>query len=374
MSHALAVIADDFTGALDSGVQFVHAGLQSEFILQELRDAAAPVVRVFTTDSRNIDEAAAIARTQSRASSCGRTRLFKKIDSTMRGHVGAEIEALLAAHGLRRAVLCPAAPDAGRTVEHGRLRVGGVALHETAFADDPHWPARTCMIADLLRRPVTHFERVTAEDIVHAPTSIVSVDARTNADLAAIAHAAHAAGALPCGSLGLARAWAHLFARSDAADAPLAPHRAAPTLIVSGSRHPNSHAQIARLAAAGAVAFTPQDDVARMRNALAAGRAVVLAADHEFVAGGVTAALAVAVTQLVNLVRPGTLILVGGETAAAVCTALAVAAVRIDGEVEVGMPWGTIIGGAADGATIVTKAGGFGGADALVRFVNSAGI
>ena len=365
------IIADDFTGALDTGVQFVRAGMSVMFVIQP----AQPVqpaqeeadVRVLSTESRNVDEATAAARVHAAvAEHSGRT-IFKKIDSTMRGHTGAEIEAVLAARSVQHAVVCPAAPDAGRTVEHGRLLVGGIALHETAFADDPHWPARTSMVAELLRRPCTDLEHVTTQAIVHSPTAIVSVDARTNEDLAAIVHAAHAAGALPCGSLGLARVWANLFAQ-NAAPHTQPPKLARPILIVAGSRHPNTHVQIERLITAGATAFTPHDEISTMRSALAADCTVILRAADEYVDGGVTQELAEVAERLLRMNQPGTLVLTGGETAAVVCTRLAVAAVRIGGEITVGVPWGTIVGGAADGVRIVTKAGGFGDAEVLRSF------
>jgi uncharacterized protein YgbK (DUF1537 family) len=43
---------------------------------------------------------------------------------------------------------------------------------------------------------------------------------------------------------------------------------------------------------------------------------------------------------------------------------------RLYGEVDAGMPWGRLIGGPADGLPVVTKAGGFGGDDALVQAVS----
>jgi uncharacterized protein YgbK (DUF1537 family) len=363
------IIADDFTGALDSGVQFVLAGMSAAL---ELRAGTAAVdVRVHSTESRNVSEEEAVSRCRAAASTHGHGRLFKKIDSTMRGHVGAEIEALLDAGGIAKAVVCPAAPAAGRTVVDGLLSIRGVPLHETAFAHDPHWPARTSDVAALLRRPCTvmHTAAATAHAIAAAPTRIVVVDARTDDDLARIARAAHDAGALLCGSLGLARAWATILHPSPPPPTVAPPHSSRPLLIVAGSLHPTTHAQIERLKFSGAPMFEHCDDVAHIAAALASQGTAVLRAGREHVAGGVTAMLADCAARIAHALPLGGLVLTGGDTAAAVCHALDADAVRIGGEIDVGVPWGVIVGGAAHGATIVTKAGGFGGDDAIGAIV-----
>lgn len=364
MQHSHLIIADDFTGALDTGVQFLQADLSTTFVLQESYEIAD--AHVFSSESRNVDEVTAAARSRAIAARHSEAMPYKKIDSTMRGHVGAEIEAVLAARGIAKAVICPAAPDAGRTVEHGQLLVDGIPLHQTAFARDPHWPAHTSVLTELLRRPCTHLEHATAEAITGAPTALVSVNARTNANLAAIAHAAHHAGAMPCGSLGLARVWAQMFERTPA-QRPALPHIEYPALVVAGSRHPITNAQLAHLIAAGAASFTPHDEIAAMRSALIAGRTVILRTVDDFIDGGMTHDLAEAAERLLRIIQPGALILTGGETAFAVCAKLDVTAVHIKGELAVGVPWGTIFGGVADGVTIVTKAGGFGDEHALIR-------
>lgn len=363
----LSLIADDFTGALDSGVQFVRAGLTTRFVLQQSHGEVQ--VRVVTTESRNVDESTAVERNHRAVQLCGSTRLFKKIDSTMRGHVGAEIEAVLTASGLARAVVCPAAPDAGRMVEHGRLLVDGIPLHETAFAHDPHWPAHTCMIDELLHRPSTHIESVTPAAIAAAPTAIVYVDARTNDDLAAIARATQDAGALPCGSLGLARAWAALLCTPHPAPPAAPPNFRLPILVVAGSRHPTTHAQLAQLFDAGVESFGPHDALDRIVSALNRRGAAVLRSPSELVAGGASDALAACAARVLHAVELDALVLTGGDTAAAVCRAVDVDAVDIGGELAVGVPWGTIIGGPAAGATIVTKAGGFGSIHLLREIV-----
>jgi uncharacterized protein YgbK (DUF1537 family) len=54
------------------------------------------------------------------------------------------------------------------------------------------------------------------------------------------------------------------------------------------------------------------------------------------------------------------LILVGGDGARAVLAELGAEAIRLEGSVAEGAPWGLVVGGVAAGKMIVTKAGGFG--------------
>jgi uncharacterized protein YgbK (DUF1537 family) len=69
----------------------------------------------------------------------------------------------------------------------------------------------------------------------------------------------------------------------------------------------------------------------------------------------------------VDAARPGTLLLAGGETAVSVCGTLEATGFRLDGEVEPGLARGALLDGPFAGLAIVTKAGGFGDPDTLVR-------
>ena len=69
-------------------------------------------------------------------------RWFKKIDSTLRGRIGAEVDALMRATGPRTAVVCPAFPAQGRVVLDRVLLVDGVPVAETPIARDPQFRGR----------------------------------------------------------------------------------------------------------------------------------------------------------------------------------------------------------------------------------------
>src|SRR6476619_7377554 len=94
----LAIIADDLTGANDSGVQLARHGLKTTvlFDLDEGNINKYEAV-VFDTDSRSLTRKEAynqVSRAANFLLNAGFTNIFKKLDSTMRGNIGAEIDAL----------------------------------------------------------------------------------------------------------------------------------------------------------------------------------------------------------------------------------------------------------------------------------------
>src|SRR5947207_1309320 len=139
---ALTIVADDLTGACDAGTLF--AGKAPVPVTVWPDPPVAAEIAVVDTESRRLDRAAATDRVSDAAAQrAGATSWFKKIDSTLRGHVGAEIVALLQATRTPSAVACPAFPSEGRTVLDRVLRVDGTAAgragrHVLATADAEH--------------------------------------------------------------------------------------------------------------------------------------------------------------------------------------------------------------------------------------------
>src|SRR5687768_4120257 len=111
---SLTIVADDLTGACDTGSLFAADGPLPLSIWP-----AAPLrasVRVIDTESRALGEDEAAARVARVPALAPSGRYFKKIDSTLRGHVAREIDALMRAAGLAQALVCPAFPAQGRAV------------------------------------------------------------------------------------------------------------------------------------------------------------------------------------------------------------------------------------------------------------------
>ena len=138
MNPAIAIVADDLTGSGDTAVQFVRAGWSTHLSIGGADEAlAGPAtagveVLAVTTNSRALasEAAAAVVRDNvRRLRAAGVTRLYKKVDSTLRGAFKAEVDAAREAWGADAiAVVCPAFPATGRTVEDGVLMVGGGML------------------------------------------------------------------------------------------------------------------------------------------------------------------------------------------------------------------------------------------------------
>ena len=94
------IIADDFTGACDTGLQFVRNGLSASVISSPYQSMVAPSVDVVVCNTESRNEPAEVAGRRV-AQACRWLRawhpalMYKKVDSTIRGNLAAEIEAVM---------------------------------------------------------------------------------------------------------------------------------------------------------------------------------------------------------------------------------------------------------------------------------------
>jgi D-threonate/D-erythronate kinase len=149
----IVILADDLTGAAELAGVAAARGLSAEVQpVTFLPDTDARVIAVDTrTRGAPADEAARrVADFARQVARAGPEWVFKKVDSVLRGPVLAEVRSAAAALGLPRTLLVPANPSRGRSIQGGRYRVGGRPLHETAFAQDPEYPATTDDVVTLL--------------------------------------------------------------------------------------------------------------------------------------------------------------------------------------------------------------------------------
>ncbi|MHB1159801.1 MAG: four-carbon acid sugar kinase family protein, partial [Chloroflexota bacterium] len=108
----LGIVADDLTGAMDTGVQFAKEGLHTVVMLGEGALPEAEMV-VISTDSRDEPADEAYRRAKEAGLRLAGRAIYKKLDSTLRGNLGPEIEGLLDGLGLGRALVAPAFPSSG---------------------------------------------------------------------------------------------------------------------------------------------------------------------------------------------------------------------------------------------------------------------
>src|SRR5829696_8231221 len=148
----IAVVADDLTGAADTGVQLVRAGYRTAVLFGESNVLADDLdVVSFDTDSRTMPAGFAAKRVLEVAHLAREARIvYKKLDSNLRGNVAAELAAALGGARRERAVVAPAFPAAGRTTVGGIQRVHSVPVDETEMAIDPHTPISEAHVPSLL--------------------------------------------------------------------------------------------------------------------------------------------------------------------------------------------------------------------------------
>lgn len=401
------ILADDLTGAADAAVALAGPALDAQVFL-DFAAAARATAKVASVDLNTramaqADAAATVARATAGWVGSGR-QVFKKVDSMLRGHIGAELATLCrglrAAHGqaLVPPLLCivaPAHPALGRTVDGGRLSVHGIPASAPAvpLADDLASFGLACTALDIatLRSISPQALSSLMESVagVAAPELAPALvcDALTVHDMRLVADAAFRARVTPVwvGSGGLAQALgAQLEVR--AVDGPVgiqatqAHEEANKSLaFVVGSFSPVARQQIRALVDTGevtCVALSINDLLnAQAGNVpgcidalLAAGRDLVLCVDPdlevrpelaETVARGLAAIVAPRVDRLAALVC------CGGDTSRALLASMCIQSLCVRRSTETGSTHAR--SQSYPDLPMILKAGAFGDAGLLVR-------
>ena len=384
----ILLLADDLTGALEVGSKFAAAGVTSQvrtgpsLVPGDLHHAAGAFVvdtetrhTGATEAARCVHDLAQIARAEDF------TCIFKKTDSTLRGNIGAELEALVEAYSGSPLLYVPAYPQMRRTVKNGSLYVDGVPVGVTGFASDPLNPVTESHIPTLLAAQCKlRLRSTTVADVIYSePWSITICDGETDAEVeaAARAFATSPVFRLAAGPSGFATHLARLV------DLPGHPPSAMPNignaLIVNGSLHKVSLQQTEqakrngfRFIDAGTIPTTLHD-----------GEWIILEPGSTTGMAPLDFAkcLAQAVCLLLARFPIDALVVFGGDTAYAIVEALGNPPLHPLGEVMEGIPLSTIakdhlspyIGHRERDLCVVTKAGGFGSPDVLASIRNSMG-
>lgn len=145
----ITVIADDITGAAEiAGIAFSY-GLPTRLVMSSASVVPPCDVLVVATDTRSLDRSEAVAETLKVINGLSLSgRLFKKTDSALRGHVEAELKAIMADTQYKRAIYLPANPSKGRIIRSGTYYIYGVPISETDFKFDPEFPALSSSLAE----------------------------------------------------------------------------------------------------------------------------------------------------------------------------------------------------------------------------------
>ena len=364
-------LADDLSGALDAAAAFHRAGRVVRVPLDpaDWTTAQPGEITGLSTETRNAPPAAAanaVAAAIARGRKLGARLIYKKIDSTLRGPVAAELAAVLGALPDTRLLFAPANPAVGRTVHGGMLLVHGRPVHETEFGSDPVSPVRESRLRTLL---------------ANLPAGLVEIpDTADAADLDRAVNDQMTRGGpwVAVGSGALARPVAAALAagstvtpKATNSSPPPAP---GPMLFLGGSAHALNRRQAARLWSTRSVPlheFSLADSVEVLAAKVATslrerGAASVLVApergDSALIRDRLTAVAAAA------LAATGTarVFATGGETARSLCVALGVRSLRFEKELEPGLAAAS--GTGTPGPLLfAVKPGGFGDDDTWLR-------
>lgn len=385
---SVAIVADDLTGALDTAAPFASHGLDTWLTLppdlvSRGIDAGAEVVAL-TTESRHLAADQAANRVEATLHGLAVLQpaiVFKKIDSILRGNVGAEVAAALRTTGRRHAIIAPAVPSQNRTMRGGTVYVNAVRLPAHIDGGEAESP-ESAHLPDLLQRAgclqihmvsAGRYLRLAVEPGLHSYV----VDAENEADLDTIAKFAiqRAPEVLPVGAMGLGRALARALGQNAS---PQKLHVGSGMLLfIVGSRREVSAVQIGALRAAGAaeieipVGREPDLDLLLKRVSLEPETSLLVVRPELTAISGVSAQMVVgtlgrAAAAIVQRIGVSALVMAGGDTAAACLECLGAESLHVVGELHDGIAYGTFRGGLRS-IPFFTKSGSFGRPDTWTR-------
>jgi len=396
----LKILADDLTGAADSAARCRRFGLPATIFLEIPELPLPPGALAFTSDSRHLAAEAAGEQTRNAAASLPDLGglWYKKIDSTLRGNVGSEVDALLNLVDAPAAVVCPAFPA------QGRVLCGGVLTAPNLEPKTVHLPAllreQSCHsvgalsleqvrggeLAANMKRIVAGRGRGSSEGRI-----VIAVDALTDEDLDRVVRAQQEGvpEALLCGSAGLVGALARRIGVEEGFPS-LPAGRLGPAgrsvLAVVGSGSDVAHRQIAYLLRSGRDAA--RRGVSQMIVAPETEASATAALDPEqpiwllqqprprpgtVLEGGAARRRAAHLGRVSSAAlarRPvDLLLLVGGDTAMPILKSLSVTRLSVEEELLPGMP---LCSAVIDGRQmlVVLKPGHFGEDETLVELLD----
>ena len=417
----LVIIADDLTGSADTGVQFAKRGFRTILLPFGLKGKSglreAQVVAI-NTNTRGMQAESAYETVKDATAAFVQKFhpqiIYKKIDSTMRSNVGAEIEAVLDSWDSAMALVAPAFPDYNRATVDGIHFVNGQPLSRTEAASDPVNPVTESHIPTLLqaqtRLKTGHIDleevRRGASSLKHLicqrvrdGEKIIVFDAVTDDDLSRIAEAGMSISPRPLmvGSAGLANQLSMMFGRPVPLESHIAVRdREGIIVIISGSLSTVTSRQLVEVRRSGKGEIIPVQvhkllEEQKSSSPPLSKRGIwqvlseVLSAAKSSKTVGIQSvetrhAVSLQVSEYLGrlalqIVREcpqpvRALILTGGDTSLSVFRHLGISQVRLIDEILPGIPYSQVVDGEFDGLNIVTKAGAFGNEKALVRCID----
>jgi uncharacterized protein YgbK (DUF1537 family) len=148
------VIADDFSGAAEIGGIGHRYGLNTEVQLKPAINSSADLI-VIDANTRSMSRDDANYKTRELVAALKKAkrpfRLFKKVDSVMRGHIAEETIVIQEGMGYKRVLLLPANPGRGRKIMNGAYYLNGITLDQTVFSADPDFPISSALVEKTIK-------------------------------------------------------------------------------------------------------------------------------------------------------------------------------------------------------------------------------
>ena len=277
-NNLVGIIADDLTGANDTALQFHIQGAKTKILLDksytpDKKDLTE--VWAISSESRNCTSQEAVARVEDAVKTFADKFMFeyyyKKIDSTLRGHIAAETLKMLDILEYDASVIVPAFPQEGRITVGGYHLLKGIPIGRTEIALDPHSPIRESNIPTLLLSQLDEKQKelvgtldlrtimngagpilIKINELIKHGKKLIVADAASLTDIEQIALAINKSDKklLPAGTAALAQImgkfWLADIEESKDSDSSIKlPKR--PILIVSGTATQITAEQIAKL-------------------------------------------------------------------------------------------------------------------------------
>ncbi|MEW9109722.1 MAG: four-carbon acid sugar kinase family protein [Cytobacillus gottheilii] len=191
----LLIIADDFTGALDTGIQFTEKGISTQvfnnFNFKTDEIPSNTEVLVIDTESRPLSKEAAyesVRKISDWAREQGIEMIFKKTDSALRGNIGSELQAVCDSYPDDTLFFIPAHPEIDRVIKEGTSYISGQLLEHSVFGNDPFEPVTKSFIPDIIKdQSDIAVDVITSEEAIDwdtiNQTSILVCDSSTVDDI-----------------------------------------------------------------------------------------------------------------------------------------------------------------------------------------------
>jgi len=404
----LLVIADDLTGACDTGVQFSRQNFPVLITSNRQIDCytfSDIEVLVINIESRHLTADKASARVQKLVHSAVKSGIqyfFKKTDSTLRGNVGSELNALMQAAGCERLAFVPAYPQMKRFTRNGYQYIENKLLHETELRLDPLEPVTSSYVPEIIQKQTETAVHLVTRDVyrnktsVHFKDGITVFDCESNEDLVDIKDTITTNNVfrLFAGPAAFAEKITSLIALNRKSEMPR-PTIKLPLLFVNGSMNPKSLRQIQKARHAGipeiiipqayfsgaASEHFPLDLLTKVEKQKSKHDGIIISTnssesvidrDHTTSKGdglfqGVADKMGMLCTKLLDKNWFPGWVIFGGDTISGILAALSVDVLQPMNELMPGLPVLTI---PDKRLILMSKAGGFGSEDLILEILD----